>query len=251
MLIGSLFLLLNIPLLACRFKGNSYNGFSDLLTSGIQPFYAAVFRAKSLEGLTLGGTTQLTFLTIAAGFFIQQISGLLAAISSIVFNPLGRRVFKSTPESLPANNGTSPPVESRAGDLPIDGQDACPTFQPSSKPDDRIIFYSAKNSIGEGHARFKIWLLANRNHKLEWEWEFVNFVIYWGIFTNISVFGLLSLLLVNNRSKFFLFSLLAVWAFALFQSMMRSRTMQNVHCECLMQYDHQSKARTLATGLLK
>lgn len=98
---------------------------------------------------------------------------------------------------------------------------------------DRLAVFSARQYATKHHGEFKIWLHENRASKLEWEWEFFNYCVYWGLFTNIVIFVILGFVLVIHLGWWPSVIGLFICLFLLINCMMRSYTMRLVHEACL------------------
>ena len=100
----------------------------------------------------------------------------------------------------------------------------------------RFRLFSARQFMGRQHGSFKTWLHDHHACKIEWDWEFFNYCVYWGLFTNVSAFVVLCFLLVPRGDWEPLVPCSVFCLFLLFQCLCRSRTMFLVHEACLEEH---------------
>ena len=81
----------------------------------------------------------------------------------------------------------------------------------------------------EGHAAFRLWLLANPPAKLQWEWELFNFALYWGLTTNL----LIALCSTSLLLGAIVWGLLVVGLFVCAYSLLRSWILLRYQLECV------------------
>lgn len=90
-------------------------------------------------------------------------------------------------------------------------------------------FFSGANYFDKDHAALRLWLLANPAAKLQWEWELFNFMLYWGLSTNLLGAAVLTLLLTGKLSLIIVVLASASCAY----SQLRSRIMIQYQNECV------------------
>jgi len=59
-------------------------------------------------------------------------------------------------------------------------------------------FFSSAEMAASDYAQFLSWLFTEPSYKAHWEWELFNFYNFWSIFTNISIFALLVILILGG-----------------------------------------------------
>lgn len=93
-------------------------------------------------------------------------------------------------------------------------------------PDAR--FFTGASYFRRDHPALRLWLLKNPAAKLQWEWELFNFVLYWGLATNIIVTTLIVYMLIGTL----LVPLVAFSSFVSAYSILRSRIMLQYQEQC-------------------
>jgi hypothetical protein len=204
-ILGLLFLVLNAPLFLEFFKPESPTNMLELLRAEAKWYRTVIAPSATHVTITL-------LLSLPLGFAVQQFSGMLATLTTTV--------------TYGAKDAIINLFECKLVRLPH-----AKTLATKLK-DFRL--FSASRFLEDYHGTFKIWLLRNRTEKLEWEWEFFNYTMYWGLFANASI----CLILVNfftaglSEHSGLVFGTV-LWAFFALQAIIRSRTMQLVHEQCV------------------
>lgn len=94
-------------------------------------------------------------------------------------------------------------------------------------PDARLFTYASY--FADGHAKFRLWLLANPAAKLQWEWELFNFVLYWGFTTNLLAAYVMAHALTGSSVSLLLVLCVVTGAY----SLLRSRVLLRYQDECV------------------
>lgn len=111
------------------------------------------------------------------------------------------------------------------------------------------LIFTQKEFMNKEYAPFLSWLMMNPTKKTHWEWELFLYQLSWSIFTIISVWSILSLILLKQPPSIsigILIPYFVVTSFFLIFALSRGYVLSNVHLFYFKQYkDDETVKKTL------